>query len=104
MSRDGTLPSALSAICVSSTAPWASVLLNGFLIALVPLLESVVLAATIGGFLYVFHFVFPIAAVVVLRRRERKVKPSRSSFRLPAGWIVLPLSFASFSCLLVARG
>ena len=104
MSRDGMLPSALSAIRVSSTAPWASVLLNGFLIALVPLLGSVVLVATIGGFLYVFHFVFPIAAVMVLRRRERKANPSRSSFRVPAGLIVLPLAFVACAILIVASG
>jgi len=104
MSRDGMLPSALSAIRASSTAPWASVLLNGFLIALVPLLGSVVLVATIGGFLYVLHFMFPIAAVVVLRRRERKARPSRSSFRVPAGSIVLPLSFVACAILIVASG
>ena len=104
MARDGMLPSGLSAIRVSSTAPWASVLLNGFLIALVPVLGSVILVATIGGFLYVFHFLFPIAAVTVLRRRERKAKPSRSSFNMPAGSIVLPLALAACAILILASG
>jgi len=102
MSRDGLLPGVLSRVHKSTGAPWMAVLLDGVLLALVALTGSVAFAAAVGGFLYVLHFIFPLAALVVLRRRScEHVKPS---FRTPLAYLVLPLAFAASLVLLVASG
>jgi len=102
MSRDGLLPGALSRVHRSTGAPWMAILLDGALLALVALTGSVAFAAAVGGFLYVLHFIFPLAALVVLRRRSyERVKPS---FRTPLAHIVLPLAFAASLVLLFASG
>jgi len=54
----------------------------------------------VGGFLYVLHFLFPLVALVVLRRRGG---PS-PAFRTPAPWVVLPLAFGGCLVLLVTSG
>jgi len=102
MARDGLLPGVLSRVHKSTSAPWMAVLLNGALLALVALTGSVAFAAAVGGFLYVLNFIFPLAAFVVLRRRNGgQVKPS---FRTPVPHLVLPLAFAASLVLLVASG
>jgi APA family basic amino acid/polyamine antiporter len=75
-------------------------LLNGVLLALVALTGSVALAAAIGGFLYVLHFLFPLVALVVLRRRGG-LSPA---FRTPAPRVVLPLAFIGCLVLLLTSG
>ncbi|MBO0781724.1 MAG: amino acid permease, partial [Ktedonobacteraceae bacterium] len=69
MARDGLLPAFLSAVQPRTSVPWAAILLNGVLLALITLIGSVSLVAAIGGFLYVLHFVFPL--VVLVRSRLR---------------------------------
>src|SRR6266446_2354884 len=70
------------------------------LLARVALTGSVGLAAAVGGFLYVLHFLFPLLALVILRRRGG---PS-PAFRTPAPRVILPLAFAGCLMLLVTSG
>lgn len=102
MSRDGLLPMVLSRVHKSTGAPWMAVLLDGFLLAFVALTGSVAFSAAVGGFLYALTFIFPLAALVVLRRRsDGRAKPS---FRTPVAHLVLPLAFAASLVLLVSSG
>src|SRR5437588_1971635 len=68
MARDGLLPAPLARVHSTTGVPWVAVVLNGALLALVALTGSVVLVAAVGGFLYVLHFLFPLVALVILRR------------------------------------
>jgi APA family basic amino acid/polyamine antiporter len=70
------------------------------LLALVALTGSVLVVASVGGFLYVLHFMFPLVALVVLRRRGGQ----QPAFRVPAPWVVLPLAFAGCVLLIVTSG
>ena len=100
MARDGLLPVPLASVNSRRGVPWMAVLLNGFLLALVALTGSVLVVAAVGGFLYVLHFVFPLVALVVLRRRGGQ----QPAFRVPVPWIVLPLAFGGCLLLLVTSG
>src|SRR6266700_1340267 len=60
MARDRLLPAPLARVHSTTGVPWVAVILNGMLLALVVLSGSVLLVATIGGFLYVLHFLFPL--------------------------------------------
>ncbi len=100
MARDGLLPGLVARVHPTTGVPWGAVVLSGILLALVALTGSVVLAAAVGGFLYVLHFLFPLVALVVLRRRGG---PS-PAFRTPAPWVVLPLAFGGCLVLLVTSG
>jgi len=70
------------------------------LLALVALTGSVALAAAVGGFLYVLHFLFTLIALVMLRRRGGELP----AFRTPAPRVVLPLAFGGCLLLLVTSG
>ncbi len=100
MARDGLLPGAIARVQARTGAPWVSVLLNGILLALVALTGSVGLAAAVGGFLYVLHFLFTLVALVQVRRRGGPVP----AFRVPAPRAVLPLAFAGCLALLITSG
>lgn len=100
MARDGLLPGPLARVHPRTGVPWIAVLLNGFLLALVALTGSVLVVAAVGGFLYVLHFMFPLIALVVLRRRGG---PS-PVFRVPVPRVVLPLAFGGCLLLLVTSG
>jgi APA family basic amino acid/polyamine antiporter len=100
MARDGLLPGWLARINAKTDVPWVAVLLNGALLALVALTGSVALAAAVGGFLYVLHFLFPLIALVVLRRRGE----SLPTFRTPAPRVILPLAFIGCLVLLLTSG
>jgi basic amino acid/polyamine antiporter, APA family len=100
MARDGLLPGLVARVHPTTGVPWGAVVLNGILLALVALTGSVVLVAAVGGFLYVLHFLFPLIALVVLRRRGG---PS-PAFRTPAPRVVLPLAFGGCLVLLVTSG
>ena len=100
MARDGLLPGLLARVHTTTGAPWTAVLLNGTLLALFALTGSVGLAAAVGGFLYVLHFLFPLLALVILRRRGG---PS-PAFRTPAPRLILPLAFGGCLLLLVTSG
>src|SRR5437588_3146671 len=100
MARDRLLPAVVAQVHPSTGVPWTAVLLNGILLALVALTGSVALVATVGGFLYVLHFLFPLVALVVLRRRGGPPP----AFRTPAPRLVLPLAFVGGVLLLITSG
>lgn len=100
MARDGLLPAPLARVQSRTGAPWVAILLNALLLSLVALTGSVALAAAIGGFLYVLHFLFTLIALVILRRQHGPPP----AFRTPIPRLVLPLAFASCLLLLVTSG
>jgi basic amino acid/polyamine antiporter, APA family len=100
MARDGLLPGVVAQVHPATGVPWVAVLLNGILLAIVALTGSVMVVAAVGGFLYVLHFLFPLIALVILRRRDGPVP----AFRTPAPQIVLPLAFGGCLLLLVTSG
>jgi len=100
MARDGLLPGLVARVHSKTSTPWGAVLLNGILLALVALTGSVLLAAAVGGFLYVLHFLFTLIALVILRRRGGPLP----AFRTPAPRIVLPLAFGGCLLLLATSG
>src|SRR6266705_1246537 len=100
MARDRLLPGVVARVHPKTGTPWGAVLLNGILLALVALTGSVALAAAVGGFLYVLHFLFTLIALVMLRRRGG----SLPAFRTPAPRVVLPLAFGGCLLLLVTSG
>jgi len=100
MARDGLLPRALAAVGSRAGTPWASLVANALLLGAVALTGSVAFAAAAGGFLYVLHFVPPLVALVVLRRRH----DAAPAFRTPLPAVVLPLAFAAAAVLVAASG
>ncbi len=100
MARDGLLPGPVARVHPTTGVPWVAVVLNGVLLALVALTGSVVLVASVGGFLYVLHFLFTLIALVILRRRGGPPP----AFRTPAPRVVLPLAFGGCLVLLVTSG
>jgi len=100
MARDGLLPGPLDRVHPTTGVPWGAVLLNGLLLALVALTGSVALVATVGGFLYVLHFLLPLIALVILRRRGGPAP----AFRMPVPRVLLPLAFGGCLVLLVTSG
>jgi APA family basic amino acid/polyamine antiporter len=100
MARDGLLPNIIARVHSRTGVPWGSVLLNCVMLALVALIGSVEVAAAVGGFLYVLHFLFTLAALVKLRRQGGPPP----AFRMPAPWVILPLAFGGCAALLVTSG
>jgi len=100
MARDGLLPAVLARVGPATGAPWAAVLLSGGLLMLVALAGSLRLSTSIGGFLYVLHFVLPLWALVKLRRQGGPAP----AFRMPFAPVLLPLAFAMSLLLLVSSG
>ncbi len=100
MARDGLLPGVVARVHSKTDVPWAAVMLNGVLLSLIALTGSVILVATVGGFLYVLHFLVPLVALVILRRRGG----APPAFRTPAPRVVLPLACAGCLLLLVTSG
>jgi APA family basic amino acid/polyamine antiporter len=100
MARDGLLPGALARVDARTGAPWVAILVNGILLGLVALTGSVSIAAAIGGFLYVGHFLFTLVALILLRRRGGP----EPAFRTPAPRILLPLALAGCVALLLTSG
>jgi APA family basic amino acid/polyamine antiporter len=101
MARDGLLPAALGRVSPATFAPSRAILASGALMGAIALIGSVHLVAAAGGFLYVLHFVVPLAALVVLRRRAGAAP---AAFRTPLPWATLPLAFAACALLMVASG
>ncbi|WP_211261667.1 APC family permease [Pseudonocardia acaciae] len=102
MARDGLLPARLASVSRSTRVPWVTIALNGALFAVIAATVSIPLAAKIGGFLYVLHFVFPLVVLVVTRRR--KLPSGEQDFRIPAVWLVMPLAFIACGCLFLTSG
>ena len=100
MARDRLLPVPLARVGARTAAPWPAVLLSGALMALVAGLGSVRMSSAAGGFLFVLHFVPPLIALLVLRRRGGP----RPAFATPLPRLVLPLAFAAAALLIVTSG
>jgi APA family basic amino acid/polyamine antiporter len=100
MARDGLLPVFLSRVHSRTHVPWAAILASAGLLSLVALTGSVTLAAAVGGFLYVLHFVLPLVALVVVRRTPA----ARPVFSTPLPKLVIPVAFLSAAALLAASG
>jgi APA family basic amino acid/polyamine antiporter len=100
MARDGLLPRGLGAVSAANGAPWAAVVACGAALAGVAALGSVRLATTAGGFLYVLHFVPPLVALVLLRRRDG----GRPAFATPLPRLVIPVALLASAGLVVASG
>lgn len=104
MARDGLLPSGLAAVHRRTGAPWAAVLACGAALAAVAGAGSVRFATSAGGFLYVLyvlHFVPPLVALVLLRRRQAGQRPA---FTTPAPLLLIPLALGASAALVVASG
>jgi APA family basic amino acid/polyamine antiporter len=100
MARDGLFPGTLARVDTRTGAPWVAILINGLLLALVALIGSVDIAAAVGGFLYVVHFLFTLVALILLRRRGGP----EPAFRTPVPRILLPLALAGCLALLLTSG
>jgi APA family basic amino acid/polyamine antiporter len=101
MARDGLLPSRLGAVHGATGAPWVAVLACGAALGAVAATGTVRFATTAGGFLYVLHFVPPLVALVVLRRRRGGQRPA---FTTPLPLLLIPLAFAASAALVIASG
>ena len=100
MARDEVMPRALALVSARSGAPWVALTTSAALLAAVALTGSVSFVASVGGFIYVCHFVVPLLALVALRRRGI----GGSAFTTPARWLVLPMALFACAVLLVASG
>jgi basic amino acid/polyamine antiporter, APA family len=101
MARDRLLPGGLAAVGRSGGAPWAAVLACGAGLAVVAAAGSVRFATSAGGFLYVLHFVPPLLALVLLRRRAGG-RPA--AFATPVPRLLIPLALVASAVLVVAAG
>lgn len=109
MSREGVLPRALSRVKGTTHAPWTSIISCGLLLGIVTTIGTVRLVTSIGGFLYVLHFMFALAALAMLRRKERGSKEvgcqeEPEGFRIPFPGFLLSIAFVLSSVLAVVSG
>jgi APA family basic amino acid/polyamine antiporter len=104
MARDGLLPGPLARISRRARVPWVAITINSVLFAAVASLVSIPIAAKIGGFLYVVHFVFPLVVLIVVRRRAAAGGTREPGFEVPLVKIVLPLAFLACAGLFFASG
>ncbi|WP_222853343.1 APC family permease [Fodinicola acaciae] len=101
MARDRLLPGPLARVSASTRVPWVAIAVNGALFAVVAAVVSIPLAAKIGGFLYVLHFVFPLVVLIVVRRRATT---DEAGFQVPLAKVVVPVAFLACAGLFVASG
>jgi APA family basic amino acid/polyamine antiporter len=104
MARDGLLPRPLARVSATTRVPSLAVAVNGMLFAVVASLVPIPLAAKIGGFLYVSHFVSPLIVLIVLRRRAAAGDGRAPGFQVPLVNVVLPIAFLACAGLLIAGG
>ncbi|MGI6854984.1 APC family permease [Mesorhizobium sp. 1B3] len=100
MARDDLLPGRLARINAATGAPTVAILVSAALMALVALAGSVHISTSIGGFLYVLHFIPPLVVLMKLRRRGGNA----TGFRMPLARLLLPLAFAMSLALLLSSG
>jgi APA family basic amino acid/polyamine antiporter len=100
MGRDGLLPAVVGTVSARTGAPWSAVMLSGALLAGVAQGGSVDLGAQVGGFLYVLHYLPPLSALIILRRRGGP----RPVFEAPLPWLLIPLGLLGSAALLLASG
>lgn len=94
MARDRQIPRLFAKVHPSTNVPWVAIIASGVGLALLALTGGVGLLAAIGSFLYVLQFIFPLLALIVVRRRSKMV-----SFTTPAPRLVIPLALGG--CLLL---
>ncbi len=106
MARDGLMPRSLSLVSKVNGIPWMAVICCGILLAGVSLAGSIALATAVGGFLYVVHFMFPLAASLKLRINERKHgdKKQPRSLRPPMTFVLVPMAVFFAGILVLASG
>ncbi|MCC8395810.1 amino acid permease [Paraburkholderia sp. MMS20-SJTR3] len=100
MARDGLLPSPLAYVHPKTGTPQVAVLVSGGMLILMALFGSSASATSIGGFLYVLHFVPPLLVLMKLRTS----KSASPAFRTPLPHVMLPLALGMTVLLLVASG
>jgi basic amino acid/polyamine antiporter, APA family len=100
MARDGLLPRFLASVHPSTKVPRLAIIVNGVIFLLLALTGSIALLATVGSFLYILQFIFPLAGLVIVRSRSKAVP----SFHTPLPYLVFPLAFGGCFLLLYASG
>lgn len=100
MARDGLLPARLARIDTATGAPTVAILVCAAMMALVALTGSLSISTSIGGFLYVLHFIPPLVVLMKLRRQGG----NGAAFRMPLARLLLPLAFAMSLALLLSSG
>jgi basic amino acid/polyamine antiporter, APA family len=100
MARDGLLPGAVARTDALMGTPSTALAINAALLGAVALTGSIRIAAAVGGFLYVAHFLPPLVVLAVVRRRGG-VAPA---FAVPLPRVVLPVAFAACLTLVAASG
>ena len=100
MGRDGALPRSLGRIHPQTGSPWLALIVTAACLAAVAVGGSIALAAAAGGFLYVLHYLVPIAALI----RVRRGGGPRPIFVTPAPRVVLPLAVGACVLMLGASG
>lgn len=100
MARDSLLPVPLARIDTATGAPRVAILVSAGLMALVAFAGSLQISTSIGGFLYVLHFIPPLVVLMKLRRQGG----NGTAFRMPLAQLLLPLAFAMSLVLLLSSG
>jgi APA family basic amino acid/polyamine antiporter len=100
MARDDLLPHGAARVNASTGAPWVAVLLTGAMLALVAATGTIALAAAVGDFLYVLHYLPALASLVRLRRQGG----GTPAFATPLPRLVIPLAAGACLLLLYATG
>jgi APA family basic amino acid/polyamine antiporter len=99
MARDGLLPSWAARVDPTTRIPWATTLVTGVVVALGSLVGDAAETYDLTNVGTLFAFALVSAGVLVLR----VVEPDRERpFRVPAVWLVAPLSVAA--CLFIMVG
>jgi len=99
MSRDGLLPRAFSRVHVKFRTPHVSTWVAGIVVGIPAGIFDIGTLADLSNIGTLFAFVLVSIAVLVLR----KTQPDRPrSFKVPAVWLVAPLSI--LSCLILMMG
>ncbi len=106
MARDGLMPSSLSLVSKANGIPWMAIICCGLLLAGISLAGSIALATAVGGFLYVVHFMFPLAASLKLRINESKQggRKQQRFFRFSLTFVSVPIAVVFAGILILASG
>jgi len=101
MARDRLMPRPFGSVWQRTGSPWVAVLGSGAIMCAIAAAGTVRASSSVGGFLYVLHFVPPLIALVVLRRRHDGQRPV---FVTPLATAVIPLAFVVCTAMLAFSG
>lgn len=101
MARDRLMPQLLGTVSRRMGSPWIAVLVSGLIMCVIAAAGTVHASSSVGGFLYVLHFVPPLVALVVLRRQGNGQRPV---FVTPLAAVLIPLAFVVCAVMLVFSG